>query len=40
MPRTASAQQGLLQVSRDFCGPAGALCEGCRFPDIVRAMPR
>ena len=40
MPRTAAAQQGLLQVSRDFCGPAGALCEGCRFPDIVRAMPR
>ena len=40
IPRTAAAQQGLLQITRDFCGPAGALCEGCRFPDLVRALPR
>lgn len=39
LPRTAAAQQGLLQITRDFCGRADALCSGCRFPDLVRALP-
>ena len=32
---TAARQQGLLQIRRDFCLPAGALCSGCRFPELV-----
>ncbi|MBN9692040.1 MAG: DUF2851 family protein [Verrucomicrobia bacterium] len=36
IPRTAAAQQGLLQILRDFCEPAGPLCSACRFPDLVR----
>ncbi len=38
LPRTAAAQQGLLQISRDFCDRADALCTGCRFPELVRAL--
>ncbi len=34
--RTAAAQQGLLQVVRDFCEHSNAVCENCRFPDLVR----
>ena len=34
--RTAAAQQGLLQIGRDFCAQSDALCTGCRFPDLVR----
>ena len=37
MCRSAAAQQGLMQIARDFCGHANALCEGCRFPELVRA---
>lgn len=33
---TAAAQQGLLQIVRDFCATSNSLCEGCRFPDLVR----
>ena len=33
---TAAQQQGLLQVVRDFCEHATALCTECRFPDLVR----
>jgi hypothetical protein len=33
---TAAAQQGLLQVVRDFCEHSNAVCEACRFPDLVR----
>jgi hypothetical protein len=33
---TAAAQQGLLQIVRDFCAASNSLCEGCRFPDLVR----
>jgi hypothetical protein len=32
----AAEQQGLLQVVRDFCAASNSLCEGCRFPDLVR----
>ena len=35
--RGAAAQQGLMQIARDFCGHANALCEGCRFPELVTA---
>jgi hypothetical protein len=34
--RSASAQQGLIQISRDFCEHSDAVCAGCRFPDLVR----
>lgn len=39
LPRTAAAQQGLLQIVRDFCQRADALCAGCRFPELVRTLP-
>lgn len=32
----AAAQQGLLQIVRDFCEHSGALCENCQFPELVR----
>jgi hypothetical protein len=32
----AAAQQGLLQIVRDFCDHANALCEPCHFPELVR----
>ena len=38
--RTAAAQQGLLQVVRDFCGYSNAICSECRFPDLVKAWHR
>lgn len=34
--RTAAAQQGLLQIVRDCCDHATALCEPCLFPDLLR----
>ena len=34
--RTAAAQQGLLQIVRDFCEHSNAICAECRFPDLVR----
>jgi hypothetical protein len=33
---SAAAQQGLLQVLRDFCAHSNSLCEQCRFPELVR----
>lgn len=32
----AAAQQGLLQIVRDFCQHANSICEGCRFPELVK----
>ena len=32
----AAAQQGLLQIVRDFCAHSNALCESCRFPELIR----
>lgn len=32
----AAAQQGLLQIVRDFCDHSNAVCENCRFPELVR----
>jgi hypothetical protein len=34
--RGAAAQQGLLQIVRDFCDHSNAICEDCRFPELVR----
>jgi hypothetical protein len=34
--RTAALQQGLLQIERDFCQQANALCEHCPFPDLLK----
>jgi hypothetical protein len=33
---TAAAQQGLMQIVRDFCEQSNAICERCRLPDLVR----
>ena len=33
---SAAAQQGLIQIVRDFCEHSNALCGGCRFPELVR----
>ncbi len=34
---SAAAQQGLLQVVRDFCEHSNALCADCTFPELLRA---
>ncbi len=34
---TAAAQQGLLQIVRDFCEHSNAACDGCQFPELARA---
>jgi hypothetical protein len=36
--RTAAAQQGLLQIVRDFCEHSNSACEGCPFPDLLRSI--
>ena len=36
--RTAAAQQGLLQIVRDFCDHSNAVCENCPFPELVRSL--
>jgi Protein of unknown function (DUF2851) len=33
--RTAAEQQGLIQIVRDFCDHSNAVCENCRFPELV-----
>jgi len=38
--KTACAQQGLLQIVRDFCDHANATCTGCGFPELVKAWQR
>jgi len=35
---TAAVQQGLIQIVRDFCERSNALCENCRFPELVREV--
>lgn len=32
----AAAQQGLMQIVRDFCEHSNAICADCRFPELVR----
>ena len=36
--RTAAMQQGMLQIVGDFCAHSNALCENCRFPELVRSL--
>ena len=35
---TAAAQQGVLQIVRDFCEHSNAVCENCQFPDLIRQI--
>jgi hypothetical protein len=37
--RTAAAQQGLLQIVRDFCEQSDAVCAACPFPELVKCWP-
>jgi hypothetical protein len=37
--RSAAAQQGLMQIVRDYCEHANSLCTECRFPEFVRRWP-
>ena len=34
----AAAQQGLIQIVRDFCDHSNAICEQCKLPDLVREL--
>ena len=34
--RGAAAQQGLLQILRDYCEHSNAICQDCKFPELVR----
>jgi hypothetical protein len=37
----AAAQQGIIQITRDFCGHTNALCDDCEFPGLVkRTLPK
>jgi hypothetical protein len=36
--KSAAAQQGLLQILRDFCDHSNALCDHCEFPQLVRTF--
>jgi hypothetical protein len=33
---SAAAQQGLIQIVRDFCERSNALCDHCQFPALVK----
>ena len=35
----AAAQQGLIQIVRDFCEHSNAICDNCKFPQLVRELP-
>ena len=37
-PKSAAAQQGLLQIVRDFCDHSNAVCADCLFPQVVRQL--
>lgn len=36
--KTAGAQQGLIQIVRDFCDHSNAVCDDCQFPELVRGF--
>jgi len=40
--KSAAAQQGLMQIVRDFCEHSNAVCADCRFPELVQGwqVPR
>jgi hypothetical protein len=33
---SAAAQQGLIQMVRDFCDHSNAICERCKLPELVK----
>jgi uncharacterized protein DUF2851 len=35
--RNAAVQQGLMQITQDFCGHSNAVCVDCHFPELVSA---
>jgi hypothetical protein len=35
---SAAAQQGLIQIVRDFCDHSNAICENCKMPELVRGL--
>jgi hypothetical protein len=37
---TAAAQQGLIQLVRDFCDHSNSICQECKLPDLVRDFSR
>ncbi len=34
----AAAQQGLIQLVRDFCDHSNAICDNCKLPELVREV--
>jgi hypothetical protein len=36
--KSAAAQQGLLQIMRDFCDHSNAVCADCQFPNLVQEL--
>ncbi len=34
----AAQQQGLMQIVRDFCEHSNAVCDDCRFPELVQGL--
>jgi hypothetical protein len=36
--KSASGQQGLMQIIHDFCDQTNSLCTDCAFPDLVRSL--
>lgn len=36
----AAAQQGLIQMVRDFCENSNSVCDGCKLPELVRDFQR
>ncbi|MGH7973158.1 MAG: DUF2851 family protein, partial [Limisphaerales bacterium] len=34
----AAAQQGLIQIVRDFCDHSDAICSGCKMPELVKDL--
>jgi hypothetical protein len=32
----AAAQQGLIQMVRDFCDHSNAICDRCKLPELVK----
>ena len=34
----AAAQQGLIQIVRDFCDHSNAICDNCKLPELVKEL--
>jgi hypothetical protein len=35
----AAAQQGLMQIVRDFCDQSNAVCDRCQLPGMINSLP-